>query len=46
MKRNYPYLQDRYFTNTETENKVSRSILRDIEEFANQRQYIRLTLLD
>lgn len=46
MKRNYPYLHDRYFTNTETEDKVSRSILRDIEEFVNQRQYIRLTLLD
>lgn len=46
MKRSYPYLHDKYFTNTETEDKVSRSILRDIEEFVNQRQYIRLTLLD
>lgn len=46
MKKSYPYLHDRYFTNTETENKISRSILRDIEEFVNQHQYIRLTLLD
>lgn len=46
MRRDYPYLHDKYFTNTDTEDKVSRSILKDIEEFVNQRQYIRLTLLD
>lgn len=46
MKREYPYLLDEYFTNNNSNNKVKRSILQDIKDYVNQRQYIRLTLLD
>ena len=45
MKRNYPYLHDKYFMNTEVQENVVKSVLTDIQNFANQRQYVRLTLL-
>ena len=45
MRRKYPYLQDAYFANTGLELE-HRSVLKDIEDFANQRQYVRITLLD
>lgn len=43
--KEYPYLQDSYFTNTDLE-REKRTILADIQNFANQRQYIKMTLLD
>lgn len=46
MKRSYPYLQDSYFRTTIDQEREKRTILKDIENFANQRQYVRITLLD
>ena len=46
MKKQYPYLQDSYFRTTLEEEREKRSILDDIQNFVNQRQYIKMTLLD
>lgn len=46
MRRKYPYLQDSYFQQTINEEEEKRSILEDIQNFVNQRQYIKMTLLD
>ena len=45
MKKQYPYLEDSYFYNTDVE-REKRTVLEDIQNFANQRQYIKMTLLD
>lgn len=45
MKKKYPYLEDSYFYNTDVE-RQKRTVLEDIQKFANQRQYIKMTLLD
>lgn len=44
MKRTYPYLQDSYIYNSKKELE-KRNFLAKIDNFANQRQYVRLTLL-
>ena len=46
MKRQYPYLQDSYFQTTIDEERIKRNILKDIDDFVNQKQYVRITLLD
>lgn len=46
MRRKYPYLEDSYFQLTLDEEREKRSILKDIDDFINQKQYIRITLLD
>ena len=45
MYKHYPYLQDSYIFQTDIE-REKRSILKDIDSFLNQRQYIKITLLD
>ena len=45
MKKQYPYLEDSYFYNTDVE-RQKRTVLEDIQNFANQRQYIKITLLN
>ena len=45
MRKKYPYLEDSYFYNTDIE-KQKRTVLEDIQNFTNQRQYIKMTLLD
>ena len=45
MRKTYPYLEDSYFYNTDVE-RQKRTVLEDIQKFANQRQYIKMTLLD
>ena len=46
MKRKYPYLQDSYSRLTIDQEREKRSILKDIDDFVNQKQYVRITLLD
>lgn len=45
MRRMYPYLDDSYFENW-NDAKERRNFLQSIEEFVNQKQYIRITLLN
>jgi hypothetical protein len=45
MRKKYPYLEDSYFYDTDIE-RQKRTVLEDIQKFANQRQYIKMTLLD
>lgn len=45
MRRIYPYLQEPYFGNLNQEQK-KRKILALIDNFVNQRQYVKMTLLD
>lgn len=45
MRRMYPYLDDSYFENWNAA-KERRDFLQSIEEFVNQKQYVRITLLN
>ena len=45
MRKIYPYLQDSYIYNSNEEVK-RRAFLQKIDEFANQRQYFKITLLN
>ena len=45
MKKQYPYLYDNYFSTTR-DLLEKRTVLQDIDNFVNQRQYIKITLLD
>ena len=45
MYKQYPYLQDSYIYQTDVEWK-KRNILNEIDSFVNQRQYVKITLLD
>ena len=45
MKKQYPYLYDNYFS-TAHDLLEKRTVLQDIDNFINQRQYIKITLLD
>lgn len=45
MHKEYPYLQDSYIYQTDIEWE-KRNILKDIDNFLNQRQYIKIILLD
>lgn len=45
MRKNYPYLQDSYIQNSNNE-KERRAFLAKIDNFANQRQYVKITLLN
>lgn len=45
MHKQYPYLQDSYIYKTDLEWE-NRSILKDIDNFKNQRQYVKITLLN
>ena len=46
MWRDYPYLQDPYTITNLNEESNKRKILAQIDDFINQRQYVRMTLLD
>ena len=45
MHKEYPYLQDSYVYHTDTE-RQKRLLLKDIEQQVNQKQYVKITLLD
>jgi hypothetical protein len=45
IHKKYPYLSDTYFE-TIDEQVYKRSLLKDIDDFVNQRQYVKMTLLD
>lgn len=45
MRKQYPYLIDPYYENFNTANK-KREFLKKIDNFINQKQYVRITLLD
>lgn len=45
MRKKYPYLLDSYAYNS-NEQLVKRNFLQNIENFVNQRQYVKITLLD
>ena len=45
MHKQYPYLQDSYVYQTDIE-REKRNILAEIDNFLNQRQYVKITLLD
>ena len=45
LNKQYPYLQNNYFYNS-NEEWYKRSVLDDIHDFVNQRQYIKITLLN
>ena len=45
MRRTYPYLQDPYIYNSNKELE-KRNFLSKIDDFINQRQYVRMTLLN
>lgn len=45
MHKQYPYLQDSYIYQTDVEQE-KRNILAEIDNFLNQRQYVKITLLD
>ena len=45
MNKQYPYLQDSYIYKTDVE-REKRNILKEIDDFKNQRQYVKITLLD
>ena len=45
MYKQYPYLQDSYIYQTDVE-REKRNILAQIDSFINQRQYVKITLLD
>lgn len=46
MRKTYPYLQDGYILDYGEEETKRRNFLQKIDEFANQRQYVRITLLN
>ena len=45
MRLNYPWLQDPYYE-SENEKFSKREFLKSIDNFLNQRQYVKITLLD
>lgn len=45
MKRVYPYLQDSYYEDYNTQ-KGRMNFLKQIDQFVNQKQYVKITLLD
>lgn len=45
MRRQYEYLQDSYYEDLNNQ-KIRRNFLRQLDGFVNQKQYIRITLLD
>ena len=45
MYKKYPYLQDSYIYQTDIE-REKRSLLNEIDSFLNQRQYVKITLLN
>ena len=45
MYKKYPYLQDSYYENANT-GVARRAFLAKLDEFVNQKRYVRLTLLD
>lgn len=45
MRRQYPYLQDSYYEN-ENNKKERLEFLKTIDDFVNQKQYVRITLLN
>lgn len=45
MHKHYPYLQDSYVFKSDIE-REKRNILKEIDSFLNQRQYVKITLLD
>ena len=45
MHKQYPYLEDSYVYQTDLE-RQKRALIADISNFVNQRQYIKITLLD
>ena len=45
MHKKYPYLQDSYVYYTDKE-RYKRLLLKDIEQQVNQKQYVKITLLD
>lgn len=45
MHKDYPYLRSSYFTSTE-EKSAQKKFLQQIDSFVNQKQYVKLTLLN
>lgn len=45
MRRNYPYLQDSYYEDANSQ-RQRRNFLAEIDNFINQKQYVRITLLN
>lgn len=45
MRKYYEYLQDSYYENL-NDQRVRRDFLRQIDDFVNQKQYVRITLLN
>ena len=45
MRRDYPYLQDPYYQDLKT-GEIKRNFLAELDNFVNQKQYIKITLLN